>query len=349
VLSGDAQIEYTDWSRAYIRTPDSDVEIRANFRVVPWSRSRDVIFQLGGVYKTTNDGKFTNTATVSDGLGEIAYTISDTRVATVNSSTGEVTIIGEGVATITASVEAIPEGLAAASGAYTLIVKKGSTVPPSPLSPPGGGSTPPSGGGVIVDAKPPLVGVPTIPTPELTNTFDDVGSGDWFYSDVMYAYRNNLMLGMAPGKFSPGTSLNRAMLVTILYRNEGEPSVAGLENPFGDVPAAMWYSNAVIWAAKNGIVTGFGGNFAPLDNITRQDFALILMRYAKFKNSELPLTREYQPFNDDARISDYAKAAVIQGYRAGVIGGAAGNNFVPLGNATRAEAAAMLHRLLLLI
>jgi len=344
VLSGDAQIEIVEDGSIVLPPPNSDVVVRANFRVDPystaWQRVREVVFELGGVYKTTTDGKFTNKATASDGPGEIAYTSSNTRVATVNRSTGEVTIIGEGVATITASVAEAPDVWTAASGAYTLIVKKDSTG-----APPNGGG----GGSVIADEKPPLDEEPITETPEQTNPFDDVADGDWFYDDVMYAYWNGLMRGMEASKFSPGTSLNRAMLVTILYRNEGEPDVGDSENPFGDVPEATWYTDAVVWAAENGIVTGYGGNFAPLDSITRQDLALILMRYAEFKDAEVPLSREYQPFNDESKIADYAVDAVIQGYRAGVIGGAAGNNFIPLGNATRAEAAAMLHRLLLLI
>lgn len=201
----------------------------------------------------------------------------------------------------------------------------------------------------IKDESPPLVDVVPIITPEQVNPFDDVADVDWFFDDVMYVYNKSLMMGTASGKFSPGIRLNRAMIVTILYRYEKEPSVTDLENPFSDVPAMTWYTDAVTWAANNLIVTGFGGKFNPLDNITRQDLALILMRYAEYKHAELPLSREYYTFNDDALISDYAKAAVIQSYRAGIINGRNGNYFDPLSTATRAESAAMLHRFLMLL
>ena len=178
------------------------------------------------------------------------------------------------------------------------------------------------------------------------NPFTDVRKSDWFFDDVMYVFTHGLTNGTTANTFSPQTSLTRAMLVTILYRNSGEPSVSGLTNPFSDVGDA-YYTNPIIWAAANEIVFGYGnGKFGPGDNITRQDLAVILVRYAGHMGYELPELRGYENFNDEANISDYAIAAVRALYGAEVINGKDGNIFDPRGNATRAEIAAMLHRFL---
>jgi len=145
--------------------------------------------------------------------------------------------------------------------------------------------------------------------------------------------------------FSPGLALSRAMVVTILYRLEGEPDVSDLDNPFDDVAAGLWYTDAVKWAADAGIVQGYGGGrFGPTDNITRQDLAVILMRYADHNDLEPTAIRDYEGFNDDDAIAAYAKDAVTLCFEIGVINGRDGNVFDPRGNATRAEAAAMLQR-----
>jgi len=179
------------------------------------------------------------------------------------------------------------------------------------------------------------------------NPFTDVHTSNWFYSDVLYAYNNRLMGGTSttPMLFSPNTPLSRAMIVTILYRYQGEPNVAGLSNPFSDVPAGQWYTNAIVWAAANGIVSGVSaGRFGTNNNITRQDLAVILINYANFRGLSLPKGQVYQGFNDDSRIAVYARPAVIRCFEAGIIGGKPGNLFDPVGQSTRAETAAMLRR-----
>jgi len=179
------------------------------------------------------------------------------------------------------------------------------------------------------------------------NPFTDVRSGDWFYGDVLFAYGNRLMGGTStsPMRFSPNTPLSRAMLVTILYRYQGEPNVAGFANPFSDVPSGQWYTNAIVWAAANRVVSGIAeGRFGTNNNITRQDLAVILINYANFRGLKLPTTQTYKGFNDDSRIASYARPAVIRCFEAGIIGGKPGNLFDPLGQSTRAETAAMLHR-----
>jgi len=177
------------------------------------------------------------------------------------------------------------------------------------------------------------------------NPFTDVRPDQWFFENVLFVYNAGLMGGTAtnPPTFSPNMNLNRAMIVTILHRQEGTPTPTGA-NPFSDVPAGQWFTEAVIWAAENNIVAGYQGRFNPLANITRQDLAVILMRYADFKNMTLPTVNTYTGFNDSNRISGYAVEAVQRSFAAGIITGQPGNNFAPLANATRAETAAMLHR-----
>jgi hypothetical protein len=181
------------------------------------------------------------------------------------------------------------------------------------------------------------------------NPFVDVNAGNWFIDDVIYVYSNGLMSGTStnPMMFSPNVPLTRSMIVAILYRHAGSPNVSALANPFGDVPAGTWYTDAVKWAADNGIVSGIGnGRFGPDNNITRQDLTVILARYADFANINLTPMRDYTGFNDEANISAYAKNAVERFFRAGFISGKPNNMFDPRGNATRAEVAAMLHRFL---
>ena len=180
------------------------------------------------------------------------------------------------------------------------------------------------------------------------HSFDDVNESDWFYADVMYAYQHGLMTGTStePLLFSPNTPLTRGMIVAIMYRDT-KGSAAEHVNPFNDVVEGKWYTDAVIWAAANGIVSGYGdGKFGPEDEITRQDLACILQRYASFKEIGLPAHRDEHVFDDAVEIADYAKNAIEQLYRAGIIGGKPGNLLDPKGSATRAEFAAMLHRFL---
>ena len=179
--------------------------------------------------------------------------------------------------------------------------------------------------------------------------FTDVAEGVWYEEAVLYMYERKLMNGtsVSPMLFSPETYLSRAMIVTILYRQEGTPDVAGLSGSFIDVPEDTWYTDAVTWAAEYGIVNGYpGGRFGPEDNITRQDLAAILIRYADSKEINLPYERGYPGFDDEQFIAEYAMDAIRRCYESNIINGRYFNMFDPLGNATRAEAAAMLFRFL---
>jgi len=158
---------------------------------------------------------------------------------------------------------------------------------------------------------------------------------------------NNLMNGTASTLFSPNSTLTRGMVVTVLYRMEKEPNIDGLDNPFPDVAAGMYYTNAVIWAADNGIVLGYGdGTYQPDRNVAREEIAAILYRYEQYAGKMPPTDpdAEERVFADAGSISNYAKEPVKVLVMQGIINGKPDNKFDPKGNATRAEYAAMLHR-----
>ena len=135
--------------------------------------------------------------------------------------------------------------------------------------------------------------------------------------------------------------------MTVLYRLASEPDITEMGNPFADVDGNMYYSNAVKWAAKIGVAKGVGeGLFMPDENISRQDIAVILTRYAEVMEIVLVRAVESVSFDDDTDIAAYAKDAVYEMQRAGIINGKPGNFFDPDGETTRAEVAAILRRFL---
>ncbi|MGN1027635.1 MAG: S-layer homology domain-containing protein, partial [Faecousia sp.] len=173
--------------------------------------------------------------------------------------------------------------------------------------------------------------------------FHDVVKSDWFYDEVSYVYHNGLMNGTRPGEFEPETAITRSMIVTILYRLEGEPmnNYVGL---FADVENYKWYTDAVEWAAKNDIVTGYTtGNFGPMDPVTREQLAAILYRYADFCGYDVDGSANLKSFNDDETISNYAVDAMEWAVANNLLNGSH-NNLAPKANATRAQAAAILMR-----
>jgi len=181
-----------------------------------------------------------------------------------------------------------------------------------------------------------------------TNPFADVTADDWFYSDVEYALKNKLFQGTAEDTFSPELPMTRAMLVTVIYRMAGSPAVEA-EGTFGDVAGDAYYYDAVAWAAEKGVVTGVGDNlFAPDAFVTREQIAVILQRYLKYAGIELSTMQSYAGFADEGDISDYAKDAVKLMNELGIINGkddSGTTKFAPTDNGSRAELAAMLHRL----
>lgn len=173
--------------------------------------------------------------------------------------------------------------------------------------------------------------------------FTDV-KDHWALEAVAYAYVNDLMTGVSDTGFAPNAALNRAMLVTILYRLDGEPAVkAG--NAYSDVADGAWYADAVAWASENGIVTGYGdGSFGPADNITREQMAVMLYRYAAFKGYDVTAASDLKDFNDTGSISSWALESLRWANAEQLINGRTAAELVPGGNATRGEAAAILMR-----
>ena len=178
------------------------------------------------------------------------------------------------------------------------------------------------------------------------NPFTDVSEKDWFYGDVMFVYENGLMLGTSKTLFSPYGTATRGMMATILWRMEGSPAPKG-KNSFTDVEAGKWYADAITWTAENGIFAGYGKDkFGPDDPITREQLAAIFYRYADYKGYDLTVKGNLDKFKDADKITDYAKTAMQWAVGSGLVKGKSGNLLDPQGTATRAEIAAMLHRLL---
>ena len=187
---------------------------------------------------------------------------------------------------------------------------------------------------------------PARPAAPVGLPFADVSGSDWFYNDVRYVYEKGIMDGTGADRFSPNAPLTRAMIVTILYRMAGSPSVSG-SSDFTDVAAGKWFAKAVAWAAANGIVNGYGDSlFGPNDPVTREQLAAILYRYAVYGGmTAVTLEENLGSFADTAQLSAYAIQAMNWAVGQGLINGS-GSNLVPKAQATRAQVAAIIHRYL---
>ena len=174
--------------------------------------------------------------------------------------------------------------------------------------------------------------------------FLDVNEGDWFYDAVAYAYENGLMDGVGGNRFAPNSATTRAQLVTILYRLEGQPAVSG-DLPFTDVEAGTWYTNAVGWAAQNGIVNGVGDDtFAPGNDLTREQLVTILYRYAESKGYDVSASADLAGYPDGEEIQAYAREAMAWAVAENIIQGMEDDTLKPAGNASRAQIATILMR-----
>ena len=176
--------------------------------------------------------------------------------------------------------------------------------------------------------------------------FVDVDTDDWFFEDVAYVYDNGLMNGTSATTFAPNITTTRGMIVTILYRLENEPAVSG-SLPFDDVKPGSYYENAIMWAAENNIVSGYGnGMFGPDDLITREQMAAILWRYAKYVGYDVSIGEDTNiiSYDDALSVSEYAVPAMQWACSDGIINGTSATTLSPQGNATRAQVAAILHR-----
>ncbi|MBQ9968180.1 MAG: S-layer homology domain-containing protein [Oscillospiraceae bacterium] len=174
--------------------------------------------------------------------------------------------------------------------------------------------------------------------------FTDVRASDWFCDDVCFVVEEGLFNGTSDTEFSPNTSMSRAMLVTVLYRMAEASAPAG-GSTFSDVEEGQWYTDAVRWAADNGIVSGYGGDtFGVHDLVTREQLAAILYRYAQKQLFDVSVSNDLTLFADYSTISSYAVSALGWANGAGLINGRTETALAPLGTATRAEVAAIIHR-----
>ena len=176
--------------------------------------------------------------------------------------------------------------------------------------------------------------------------FTDVVEGKWYYEAVMTAYEQELMNGVTANTFEPMTAMNRAMLVTMLYRLEGSPEVEGsVSEVFADCKDTAYYAKAVLWASQNNIVSGRGESaFAPLATMTRQEMAVILYNYSVFKGAA-EVTEPELAYADAAAVASWATAAVAYCGEAGLMTGVTDTEFAPAGSANRAMGATVLVRL----
>ena len=184
-----------------------------------------------------------------------------------------------------------------------------------------------------------------LPVEVVDMPFTDVKEEDWFYGAVVYAYQNGILTGTGETTFSPNGPMTRSMLVTALWRLEGEPEASGASG-FPDVKPDAWYAEAVDWASQTGLVSGTGAGFDPEGSVTREQIASILYRYAKLKGWDVSKTANLQDFADGTDTSAWATRAMEWAYAEKLITGKDGNRLDPQGQATRAEVAAILMRLL---
>ena len=178
--------------------------------------------------------------------------------------------------------------------------------------------------------------------------FADLQMTSWYHDGVHWALENSVMNGVGSGRFEPDTPTSRAMIVTMLHRIEGEPT-SDLAITFEDVPEDQWYTEAIRWAVAERIVNGYSDEvFGPNNDLTREQLAAILCRYAQYKGMDTgageaaPLTG----FADVAQVSDWAVPSVCWAVDAGIINGVDRDKLSPGTDASRAQVATMLMRFL---
>ena len=176
--------------------------------------------------------------------------------------------------------------------------------------------------------------------------FTDIPDGAWYADDVDYVFTNGLMLGTGDHSFEPELMMDRAMMVTVLYRLSGSPSVEAWTNPFTDVAADAWYADAVIWANAKGVALGTGNHcFSPEVPISREMMVTMFYRLANSENYDTSDKADMERFTDSRDISDYAEEACAWAVTNQIILGMPNDRIAPQETATRAQCAAVIHRL----
>ena len=190
-------------------------------------------------------------------------------------------------------------------------------------------------------------GKPSVPSPATKNRaakFTDISSNMWYYEAVKYVANNNIMVGTSETEFSPNLFLTREMGVTILHRYANEPGILNTAD-YSDVKSGDYFYNAVSWATEAGIVKGYGNNkFGTGNNLTREDFAVILYRYAKSTGMNVSGSSDLSRFTDSGQISPWAAEALEWATSIGLIVGKTNTSLAPKDSVTRAEAAAIIMR-----
>lgn len=183
--------------------------------------------------------------------------------------------------------------------------------------------------------------VPTTPEQPTGLPFTDVQAGAWYADAVKYVFEQGLMSGISAQQFGPDSTVTRGQVVTILWRLAGSPTVSG--KTFTDVSASVWYADAVAWASTNGVVSGYeSGLFGPEDQVTREQLAAILYRYALISGKDTEKTADLSGYTDSVTISTWAPQALKWAVGSGLISGTGANTLSPRGTATRAQIAVIL-------
>lgn len=196
---------------------------------------------------------------------------------------------------------------------------------------------------ILDDVEEPVPVEPETPAEPEEQFFQDVKADDWFAPAVQYVYENGMMSGVDEDNFGPTWHTTRGMITTIIWRMEGKPE-AGQTMTFKDVPADMYYADAIAWAAENGIVSGYDAvTFAPDDLITREQLAAILYRYEQYNGGGFEgMWMFLLDHSDRADISEYAYEAMCWCVMNGIMSGNDNGTLNPQGHAQRAHAAQML-------
>ena len=185
------------------------------------------------------------------------------------------------------------------------------------------------------------------PTPSSKDDwwFDDVAENEWYYASIKSAYDNGLMSGVSDTEFAPDTDITRGMFITVLHRIDGETK-SDVDYNFTDVNENDYFSNAVAWGSENNIISGYSDTeFAPSDNITREQMVSILKRFAEYKQIDTSIIDTLDSYSDTEDISDYAVSAFQWACGNEIISGFTNNTLRPKANTTRAQAAAVFNKI----
>lgn len=178
-----------------------------------------------------------------------------------------------------------------------------------------------------------------------SESFEDIGSSFWAHDAIDFVYENNLFKGFTDTIFNPDAIMSRGMLVTVLYRLNGSPSVAGYENPFSDVKSDSPYHDAILWGYHNRIANGYAdGTFSPNSTLKREHLAVFLLRYANFMGYDTNKYGDISKFSDAGLVTDYADEALCWAIGNGIINGTSETTLGPQNGATRAQVATMITR-----